>query len=124
MRIRKVLLVVAPLTATAAVAASAAFASAPALPGASYPWSQPGTALPTICTQPAFVQVGTPAAQVGAPASSYGWSQPWAAPVVSADAQPPAWVGGSPALATPGCSYAWSQPGTAPVSWVPFGPSR
>jgi hypothetical protein len=91
MRPRRVLLVLAPTVATAFLAASAA-AGAP--PGASYPWAQPDTALPTaVCAQPpATVPIVPVTATAPIPGCSYAWAQPGTAAALQDEAQPPAFV--------------------------------
>lgn len=100
MRSRKVLLVLVPTAAAALVAVTAAIG---APPGASYPWTQPGTAPPAAtCTQPpASVPIVpvTPAAPV--PGCSYEWAQPGTYALQTAVTQPPAWVPIVPAKAGP-----------------------
>jgi len=90
MRIREGLLAIVPTTAAALIVAGSA-ASAP--PGASYPWAQPGCALPTsCCTQPpASVPIGPATMMASLPGSSYDWAQPGYS-VTTPGAQPPAWI--------------------------------
>jgi hypothetical protein len=93
MRIRTVLLVVAPAAAVC-VAAAGAFASTPPAPlGADYPWAQPGTVLPvTSCTQPpASVPIVSVTTTATVPGCSYEWAQPGTAAVSTVGTQP-AWV--------------------------------
>jgi hypothetical protein len=91
MRLRKVLLVLAPAAAVLTTAATAA--NAP--PASQFPWEQPGTAPAALagqCTQPpAWVPAGCPTT-VTVPGSSYVWAQPGTAALPTPDAQPPASV--------------------------------
>jgi hypothetical protein len=79
------LLALAALVVTAAAAAS--------LPGASYPWAQPGTARAvTVSVQPpASVPIAVPTAQVlPPPGATYPWAQPGATrPAGAPSVQPP-----------------------------------
>ncbi|HET7568901.1 MAG TPA: hypothetical protein VFJ91_12990 [Gaiellaceae bacterium] len=87
-----------PTAAAALVAATAAFG---APPGASYPWAQPGTALPTAtCTQPP-ASVPIAPAPAAAPGCSYEWAQPGTLALQTVSTQPPAWVPIVPAKAGP-----------------------
>ena len=88
MRIRRVLLLAGLAATASAIFAAAAFGSK-ALPGASYPWTQPGSAAPaTCCTQPSFPFVA-PGMTSPAAGSDYMWEQPGTAPVTTPFAQPP-----------------------------------
>lgn len=100
MRSRRVLLTLVPTAAAALIAATAAFG---APPGSSYPWVQPGCAVPVVtCTQPPASVPTAPAVLAGpAPAGSYEWVQPGTSVVQTADAQPPAWVPIAPASSVP-----------------------
>lgn len=90
MRMRGVLLALLALGLAALVAVAAAAAS---LPGASYPWVQPGTAVPaSVSVQPpASVPIAVPSVQFAAPpAGSYPWAQPGTAlPAGAPSVQPP-----------------------------------
>lgn len=90
MRSRKVLLVLVPTAAAFLWVTSAAGAP----PGASYPWAQPGAALPAAtCTQPpAWVPIVPVSTTAPIPGCSYAWAQPGTAAVTDSHAQPPAWV--------------------------------
>jgi hypothetical protein len=89
------------------------------LPGAGYPWAQPGAAVvnaPSV-QPPARIPI-TPAV-VSPPVSSYAWGQPGTAAVSVSSAQPPARIPITPAVPkrpVPASGYVWAQPGTATVT--------
>jgi len=98
MRTGRAVLVIALATALSVAAGKASGANV--LPGAGYPWVQPGAAVveSPFVQPPAFVPItATVVVNTPLPGSSYVWAQPGAALVTVPFAQPPAWIPLTPA---------------------------
>jgi hypothetical protein len=98
MRTGRAVLLIALATAFAVAAGGASGSSG--LPGAGYPWAQPGAAVvnaPSV-QPPAWIPITPAVVNTPLRGSSYVWAQPGTAVVSVPSAQPPAWIPITPAV--------------------------
>jgi hypothetical protein len=79
----------------APLALALAAPAAASVPGASYPWAQPGATRAVVVSvqPPAWVPIAAAPVQVALPGSSYPWAQPDATrPAGTPSVQPPAGI--------------------------------